>query len=638
MSAKDVLALMHAFAIKTRSGSVDLRQFVASLPKGEAQPGDIEAAVTELAGTGALVVTAEGGKPRFAQLPDYPLVALVDLYRQLSVDPQRPFPRAETAPARIPAGELTAADVKGQLGVLLQESLPEAKGIVNLQFPEGVDPLIVPQRCIGTDLIDAATVKISRYLQEGKNAAYAESKLVGALRGSEAAVRAAMEDASTRPKKAAATVLSPTDFNFRFWTHLSNLVLQDIRAKADRTDLDQGACQSAYIIGYTVFHKKGTVQKEQDWAVDRKSLEVQVRRAPFVFGFQDLFALKDARGATYISKHSQEFITTFLKEKTKRSGAESIPYLVRVHAAAQKKDYFIQKDLLVPVFLKKLGEAAEELRTIYLDGWTEEMRQERTPPVSTNDAAFRKDVEQRVKQGYPLLAAMANGALLFVAGEETAISDDVKKELRKCFAVENILRPFDELLGLSRTGLLKDARMFLPWWMTVPLLGGIVRVLRRMFRGRRTVIAGPVMQQSAARAAAGETMKVAKVASADVPQDAANKENLVRFRRSVASLIAHYVPAGRTIDATLAELAEKWNPLYSPEQKRNLVEDVNALVRDFLRPIRRSFLVRPPDLKRIHALAEQLSGSKSLVQIKKRDLLMRYIELYMIRCLQVKQL
>ena len=104
------------------------------------------------------------------------------------------------------------------------------------------------------------------------------------------------------------------------------------------------------------------------------------------------------------------------------------------------------------------------------------------------------------------------------------------------------------------------------------------------------------------------------------------------------SLVSQYVPRGKTIDATLEELAEKWNPLYASAQQHDLVEDVNALTRDFLRPIRRSFLVRPPDLKRIHSLAEQLSGSKSLAQIKKRDALMRYIELYMIRCLQVKQL
>jgi hypothetical protein len=637
MSAKDILALLNAFAVRTRSGSVDLRQFMASLQKGEAQPGDVEEAVAELAGTGTLAVTAEGGKPRFVTLPDYHVLALVELYRQLSVDPLRPFPRAENAPAPIPDGQLIAADVKGQLGVLLQESGAAAKGVVNLQFPEGVDPLVVPQQCVATDLVDAATMKISRYLQEGKNAAYAESKLLGALRGSESQVRQSMEDAATRPKKAAATVLSPTDFSFRFWTHLSNLVLHDIKAKTDRTDMDQGACQAAYIIGYAVFHKKGVVRKEQDWAVDRKSLEVQVRRAPFVFGFQELYALKDAKGATYVSKHNQEFITGFLKEKTKRVGAEAVPYLVRLHAAAQKKDYFVQRDLLVPVFLKKLADAAEELRTLYLDEWTAEMRLELTPTASVNDAAFRKDVEQRVKQGYPLLSAMANGAVLFVAGEETAISDEAKTELKKCFAVENILRPFDELLGLSRAGLLKDARVFLPWWMTAPVLSALLRVFRRMFRGRPGP-AAPGPQSLGARPPGGETAKVAKVAAAEAPADAGNKENLLRFRRSVASLINHYVPPGRTIDSTLAELAEKWNPLYAADQKRNLVEDVNALVRDFLRPIRRSFLVRPPDLKRIHALAEQLSGSKSLVQIKKRDLLMRYIELYMIRCLQVKQL
>jgi hypothetical protein len=116
------------------------------------------------------------------------------------------------------------------------------------------------------------------------------------------------------------------------------------------------------------------------------------------------------------------------------------------------------------------------------------------------------------------------------------------------------------------------------------------------------------------------------------PQD---KPNLLR---SIQSLVSQYVPKGSTIDATLDELAEKWNPLFATEQKKDLVEDVNALVRDFLRPIRRSLLAQPPDVKRIHSLAEQLSTSKSLAKIKKRDILMRYIELFMIRCLQIKQL
>ncbi len=106
----------------------------------------------------------------------------------------------------------------------------------------------------------------------------------------------------------------------------------------------------------------------------------------------------------------------------------------------------------------------------------------------------------------------------------------------------------------------------------------------------------------------------------------------------IQELISQYVPEGTTTDETLDELAEKWNPLFASEQKQNLVEDVNALVRDFLRPIRRSLTERVPDVTRIHALAEQLSTSKCLAQIKKRNILTRYIELYMIRCLQVREL
>jgi hypothetical protein len=67
------------------------------------------------------------------------------------------------------------------------------------------------------------------------------------------------------------------------------------------------------------------------------------------------------------------------------------------------------------------------------------------------------------------------------------------------------------------------------------------------------------------------------------------------------------------------------------------VEDVNALIRDFLRHIRRSLTERLPDVNRIHALADQLSMSKSLAQIKKRDILTRDIELYIVRCLRVRE-
>ena len=112
-----------------------------------------------------------------------------------------------------------------------------------------------------------------------------------------------------------------------------------------------------------------------------------------------------------------------------------------------------------------------------------------------------------------------------------------------------------------------------------------------------------------------------------------DKENLLRFRRTVRALVSEKVPEGRKVDDVLGGLAEKWNPLFDSVGKQNLVEDVNALVRDFLRPIRASFQRSLPDSKRIGALAEQLSASKGLTRIVKREPLKRYIELYILRCL-----
>ena len=49
------------------------------------------------------------------------------------------------------------------------------------------------------------------------------------------------------------------------------------------------------------------------------------------------------------------------------------------------------------------------------------------------------------------------------------------------------------------------------------------------------------------------------------------------------------------------------------------------------------FLIAPPDLERIKSLAAQLVDAKSLTKIKKKEPLQRYIELYMVKCLEPKK-
>ncbi len=640
MSSQDLLSLLRSFALRARTSTVDLRQFIASLPKGQMAPSEMGAALSELAKKGLVRLSASEGKIRAVSFPDFTEMALLEEYRKLAIEPDKPFPGPDSLPSDATVDGLSTVDVKEDFAQLLDEGETPHKGIVKVEFPDGVKPLLVPRMLVGTALIEVAAAKISHYLQDPRNASYAESKLASVLKGSELVLRQALEDATSRPRKAASLILAPSDFQFRFWTHLTSVLLQDSRGKEEKTEADHGLCQSAFIISYAVFHMKGASQRDQERAADLKKLDAAVRRTPFVFGYQDLYELRDEKGVTFAGKHSRDFIHQFLKEKTARSGDENLPWLVRVHAAIQNKDYFIQRDNLVGVFLRKLTEASDELRARYLEAWAAALKKDEYPPAARNDAALRRDVERRVKEEYPLLSALANGPVLYLAGELPGTPATARTELAKCFTVESILRPFDELLGLSRSRLLRDVRLYLPFWQTMPVLSAVVRFIRRLLRGRKRAAPGEPSPSPAASAhvVLGEPAPAVAEKPAGGVQTKGQKTNLLRYKRSVQALLSHYVPSGKTVDATLEELAEKWNPLYDAHAKRNLVEDVNALVRDFIRPIKRSFLIQPPDVKRIHALAEQLSTSKSLAKIKKREILKNYIELYMVRSLVVKSL
>jgi hypothetical protein len=108
---------------------------------------------------------------------------------------------------------------------------------------------------------------------------------------------------------------------------------------------------------------------------------------------------------------------------------------------------------------------------------------------------------------------------------------------------------------------------------------------------------------------------------------------LAVYRNAVQNLKVQFVGRDKSVPERLGELAEKWNPLYDPKARTDLVEDVNAMIRDYLRSLRRGFRLKPPDSARLQALAAQVSQNKAFDRIKRKDLFLRYIEVYMIKIL-----
>ena len=446
MQAEDLLQRLRTFALRSKSQTIELPSFIRSLPADLADAKLIETGVRELSFRGEFSTSTDSGR-QTVTFPDFPVIALAEEYRRVESDSSLPFPREETVPVPLLEGELVSVEAKGHLGALLQAAADKSSGAVKLIFPENVPPMVVPRSCVGTDLIEAAVSRISRYLQDPRNVAFMESKLLSVFRGSEAPVRQTLEDIALRPRKATSSVMSPTEFSFRFWSHLSNKIVADVGAKTERTDLDQALLQSAYLVAYASFHQKGAAEREKERAADRKGLELLVRRPPYVFSTQDMLLVKDANGAVLSVKHGREFITSFLEESSTASDEESLPFLVRAHAAAQKRDYYIQRDFIVPVFLKALGDAGDRLRVAFVREWVDAMRKDKPPETCRSDPLFRKEVDQRVRAEFPVIPALAHAPLLRLAAESPFLVEEARNDLERCFSRSDALRPMHVLAG-----------------------------------------------------------------------------------------------------------------------------------------------------------------------------------------------
>lgn len=86
-----------------------------------------------------------------------------------------------------------------------------------------------------------------------------------------------------------------------------------------------------------------------------------------------------------------------------------------------------------------------------------------------------------------------------------------------------------------------------------------------------------------------------------------------------------------TIDQALEKNLDEWNQTLGHPARENLTEDVNALIRDYLRGINRTLSFSSFTADRVRSLAKTLLESSSLLKIKERKALQNYAELYIVK-------
>ena len=572
--------------------------------------------------------------------PKYYYYEIQKLYKLIEEKAEEPFPTTSSTGFNVPDTAMETVDVKTEFVEFLKKD--DEQEIVRLTFPETIPSIMTTSTLIETKLLELSVQKVRNYLNTHRNAEYMQSRLRGIFKNREASLKDMFSKALTQSRTAIGSLLEPTDFSFQFWTHLASSMIQEYNKKNNRTALENSYMQSAYLLGLYNMYYKSISQREKDKDTALKQVRQGFRQVPYHFTFNEIHSFKDKNGMPLSKKFSLDELNAYLRKLTTSEEGKGLAEVVRVRTP-NNKEYFIHRELIIPLTLKKLREASELFKRDYQNLFTLMLNNYKVSPEMKSDEAFIRDLEERLKGEDPLLHGLLRFDLLFLALEAGNYGYDATKSTQELFdAQHHALKPLDEVLKLKRDELVRDAKFKVPLWKTIPLFVGIIKFMNGLFNFGHSNKASRVKDKSIKKRAHGEGFVSTSFSDVQEPEVQAksgstdsrsSKQQLVNYKQALEKLKQRITGDDAPIDSSLDSLSEKWNPLYDPKAKANLVEDVNSLIRDFIRTIKRNFRVKPPDLTRIENMARQLSEHEAFDQIKKKGPLMTYIKLYIIKIL-----
>ncbi len=665
---QDVVRILQSYTKRSRKAVISFQdlldftdKYLAKYADDFPDLGDLEENTSDLLAAHLLSLEKEGRCSldyrggRIAEvdyLEFYPLV-INAAYAKVKAEPHLPFPGEESLPVSVPEQRIKAVNVKEQFVEWLSRTDEKPLKVLRLVFPEGIRSIVSTTELLARFLPELAVHKMRNYLRIEKNAGYMRSRLLGVFRNRDMALKEFLDKIQTNPKEALGTVLAPDDFTFHVWTTMCSVVVKEFSKKKDKLQEDYDYEQAAYLLGYyNVFHK-AIVQKKRETETALRAIDNNLKRAPYVFSTSDIYSFTDAKGIPLAKHCSVEEMNDHLRRRLTPKEDENLPELIRFKGS-DDKDYHIRKESVLRYLIESLYDVSREFQEHYVGAFNKALQNDEKPKIMLEDQPFADDVDRRLKAQEPIISGLLSYDLLSVSAREQKPLKAAADEIDRILDPKNRkVRPAYEVLKLDRQELYRQAKVLLPFWQAFPVIRGFVKFFVALMIGepkskkkRKRKQAAPPTGGPSTAAGIGHathsdddveesTMQFGDRPGASAVHSSPNtrKAQAVAFREAVQKLQDEYLEPGKTARATLDELAEKWNPLLDPVARQNLIEDVNSLVRDFLRRMKVGFRLVPPDRARIKELSGKLAQNNAFSEVRQKEPLRRYLELYILTIL-----
>ncbi len=594
-----------------------------------------------------IVIVRRDGTPLSVVYPAFFISRLNAYYHRNDEHPELPFPNEDTLGLSIPIDLITAVDIKGDFMAWLNRPSGDEK-LLRINFPDGIASMICTSELLKTKVLATSVHKIRHYLRDTKNMSYTRQKLTPLLRSRELAVKDMLHSIVTTPESASQSIAEPTDFTFHMWTQLSTNIIKEYGQKADKMTEEHGFCQAAYLIGYyNVFHR-GVLQKRKEEELAVNVISQTMKRPPYAFRITEIHEFKDDKGILLTKRLDRDKINNHLRDKLKPAPNKDLPEMLRVKTP-EEEEFFVLYASIPALANEQLIRIQKEVREFYKRSWNLSLRQDIEYTTMHDDEEFRKHIEQRLRNHYPLFFSLLSYETIYLSSRLDSVPENYRHELNEMLnPTTQKLKPYEQIFRVNRKKMLEDAKILLPAWMVLPVIRSVVRFMRLLFLG-------PELANEPYAAIfdhEGQTrIQIAKKSKKGPPQQAPGqsetddqdeskiklqnaKKKALEFKNAAKTIEAEFLLSGSSMTTTMANMEERWNTIIDAQTKKNLTEDVNALCRDYLRKMKISSRSKLPTAGDVRAYALKVWETETLLQIRNRKDLLRYLELYILYLLQ----
>ncbi|MDR0998751.1 MAG: hypothetical protein LBL70_06760 [Treponema sp.] len=551
-------------------------------------------------------------------LPYFYVEKLKNIYRDIEKMADLPFPGNESLKFTLPEDYVEDLNLEVDLIPYFEKPVETFLPIIKLHFPDNWGSMLVLPALIPHRILEAAIFKVRYYLLERNNKDYITHKIYPHMQGRETFVRDSVDTIVNHPLDCIASLKTSGESTYLFWVCFCSQIKSDVGKKNEKLAADIAAIQAVFILEIcnNLFKSYALKERERDSAF--RALEANMDKPPYYYTIDSIIKFTNNKGMALLGQYSNKELESYIRKKTTESEDNEVPPWIIITARNDEK-WFMKKNNLLPLVTRLLLDARPALLKEIDSRWRQMVQNYKNEPAMENNADFDRLLSSYIGTVSPVLKIFLDDSkLLWVYNETDRASDMIIPPASRIFHNGKLI-PAGLLFGLRRREIITGVKLSLPFWYSLPILSSILGFFARLKKKKVSPRVSP------------RSMDIDFEEVISSQKSSSHAREIVNSARLME---ADLVPQGEDLDEYLKEVESRWSKLLDKQARKNLVEDINALVRDHLRRslrIRKHARLTEEDLKE---LAEGIiKGTPSLETLKANDYLSLYMRLYMIKLL-----